>query len=334
MLIKTKRDGFSHPLSSEITDPSAYSGRRGLIKLMASGLGGAALASWAGRAAWAQDAGTLRPGKLPALAGEKSRVAGAITMDKLTDYKDASSYNNFYEFGTDKAEPAKNAHTLQTTPWTVEVEGLVKKPAKYTLEDLLKLKAMEERIYRLRCVEGWSMVIPWVGYSMSELIKKVEPLGSAKYIEFVTLADPKTMPFVGSRVLEWPYVEALRLDEAMHPLTLLSFGMYGEVLPNQNGAPVRLVVPWKYGFKSGKSLVKIRFTDKQPATAWNKAAPDEYGFYSNVNPAVDHPRWSQGTERRIGEDGLFAKKRKTLMFNGYEAQVGQLYAGMDLKKNF
>ena len=334
MLIKTKRDGFSHPLSSEITDPSAYSGRRGLIKLMASGLGGAALASWAGRAAWAQGAGTLRPGKLPALAGEKSRVAGAITMDKLTDYKDASSYNNFYEFGTDKAEPAKNAHTLQTTPWTVEVEGLVKKPAKYTLEDLLKLKAMEERIYRLRCVEGWSMVIPWVGYSMSELIKKVEPLGSAKYIEFVTLADPKTMPFVGSRVLEWPYVEALRLDEAMHPLTLLSFGMYGEVLPNQNGAPVRLVVPWKYGFKSGKSLVKIRFTDKQPATAWNKAAPDEYGFYSNVNPAVDHPRWSQGTERRIGEDGLFAKKRKTLMFNGYEAQVGQLYAGMDLKKNF
>ena len=334
MLIKTKRDGFSHPLSSEITDPSAYSGRRGLIKLMASGLGGAALASWAGRAAWAQDAGTLRPGKLPALAGEKSLVAGAITMDKLTDYKDASSYNNFYEFGTDKAEPAKNAHTLQTTPWTVEVEGLVKKPAKYTLEDLLKLKAMEERIYRLRCVEGWSMVIPWVGYSMSELIKKVEPLGSAKYIEFVTLADPKTMPFVGSRVLEWPYVEALRLDEAMHPLTLLSFGMYGEVLPNQNGAPVRLVVPWKYGFKSGKSLVKIRFTDKQPATAWNKAAPDEYGFYSNVNPAVDHPRWSQGTERRIGEDGLFAKKRKTLMFNGYEAQVGQLYAGMDLKKNF
>ena len=334
MLIKTKRDGFSHPLSSEITVPSAYSGRRGLIKLMASGLGGAALASWAGRAAWAQAAGTLRPGKLPALAGEKSRVAGAITMDKLTDYKDASSYNNFYEFGTDKAEPAKNAHTLQTTPWTVEVEGLVKKPAKYTLEDLLKLKAMEERIYRLRCVEGWSMVIPWVGYSMSELIKKVEPLGSAKYIEFVTLADPKTMPFVGSRVLEWPYVEALRLDEAMHPLTLLSFGMYGEVLPNQNGAPVRLVVPWKYGFKSGKSLVKIRFTDKQPATAWNKAAPDEYGFYSNVNPAVDHPRWSQGTERRIGEDGLFAKKRKTLMFNGYEAQVGQLYAGMDLKKNF
>jgi sulfoxide reductase catalytic subunit YedY len=255
-------------------------------------------------------------------------------MDKLTDYKDASTYNNFYEFGTDKGDPAKNAHTLKTSPWTVEVEGLVKKPAKYTLEDLLKLSAQEERIYRLRCVEGWSMVIPWVGYSMSQLIKKVEPLGSAKYVEFVTLADPKTMPFVGSSVLDWPYVEALRLDEAMHPLTLLGFGMYGEVLPNQSGAPVRLVVPWKYGFKSGKSLVKIRFTDKQPDTAWNKAAANEYGFYSNVNPDVDHPRWSQATERRIGEDGLFAKKRKTLMFNGYEAQVGQLYAGMDLKKNF
>ena len=191
---------------------------------------------------------------------------------------------------------------------------------------------MEERIYRLRCVEGWSMVIPWVGYSLAELVRRVEPLGSAKFVQFVTLADPQTMPFVGSRVLDWPYLEALRLDEAMHPLTLLTFGMYGEVLPNQNGAPVRLVVPWKYGFKSAKSIVKIRFTDKQPATAWNKSAPSEYGFYSNVNPMVDHPRWSQATERRIGEDGLFSRKRKTLMFNGYEAQVGSLYAGMDLQK--
>ena len=334
MLIKTHDSGFSHPLPSEITSASAYAGRRELLKRMAAGAGGAALASWAGRAAWAQGAGTVRPGKLAALPGAKSAVVGAITMDKLTDYKDASTYNNFYEFGTDKGDPAKNAHTLKTSPWTVDVEGLVKKPAKYTLEDLLKLSAQEERIYRLRCVEGWSMVIPWVGYSMSQLIKKVEPLGSAKYVEFVTLADPKTMPFVGSSVLNWPYVEALRLDEAMHPLTLLGFGMYGEVLPNQSGAPVRLVVPWKYGFKSGKSLVKIRFTDKQPETAWNKAAANEYGFYSNVNPDVDHPRWSQATERRIGEDGLFAKKRKTLMFNGYEAQVGQLYAGMDLKKYF
>jgi sulfoxide reductase catalytic subunit YedY len=333
MLIKTHSDGFSHPLSSEITSPHVYAGRRDLIKLMASGVAGAALTSWATRAAQAQTAGTVaKPGKLAALPGARSAQAGALTMDKLTDYKDASSYNNFYEFGTDKSDPAKNAHTLKTTPWTVEIEGLVKKPGKYTLEDLLKLSAQEERIYRLRCVEGWSMVIPWVGYSLSELIKKVEPLGNAKYVEFVTQSDPKTMPFVGSRVLDWPYVEGLRLDEAMHPLALLTFGMYGEVLPKQNGAPVRLVVPWKYGFKSGKSIVKIRFTDKQPATAWNKAAANEYGFYSNVNPLVDHPRWSQATERRIGEDGLFSKKRKTLMFNGYEAQVGQLYAGMDLKK--
>ena len=332
MLIKTHRDGFNHPLSSEITPQTIYSGRRDLMKFMATGVAGAAMATWAGREAHAQ--GSARPGKLAALAGVKSSVPGALVMDKVTGYKDASTYNNFYEFGTDKADPARNAHTLKTTPWTVEIEGLVKKPAKYTLEDLLKLSAQEERIYRLRCVEGWSMVVPWVGYSMSELIKRVEPLSNAKYVEFVTQADPKTMPFLGSRVLEWPYVEGLRLDEAMHPLTLLTFGMYGEVLPNQNGAPVRLVVPWKYGFKSGKSLVKIRFTDKQPATAWNKAATEEYGFFSNVNPNVDHPRWSQATERRIGEDGLFAKKRPTLMFNGYEAQVGQLYAGMDLKKFF
>jgi sulfoxide reductase catalytic subunit YedY len=255
-------------------------------------------------------------------------------MDKVTAYKDASSYNNFYEFGTDKSDPAANAHTLKTSPWSVEVEGLVKKPAKFALEDLLKLSPMEDRIYRLRCVEGWSMVIPWVGYSLAELIRKVEPLGSAKYVEFVSLADPKTMPMVGSRILDWPYAEGLRLDEAMHPLTLLGFGMYGEVLPNQSGAPVRLVVPWKYGFKSAKSIVKIRFTEKQPATAWNKAGPNEYGFFSNVNPQVDHPRWSQASERRIGEDGLFTKKRPTQLFNGYEAQVGQLYAGMDLKRYF
>ena len=330
MLIR-KDNGFNHPQSSEITSRAVYQNRRDLIRLMAGGVAGAALATWAGREAFAQGQ-VQRPGKLAALAGGKTSVAGAMTMEKVTDYKDASTYNNFYEFGTDKADPAKNAHTLKTSPWTGEIEGLVKKPGKYSLEDLVKLSAQEERIYRLRCVEGWSMVIPWTGYSLSELIKKVEPQGNAKYVEFVTLADPKTMPFVGSRVLEWPYVEGLRMDEAMHPLTLLSFGMYGEVLPNQNGAPVRLVVPWKYGFKSAKSLVKIRFVEKEPPTAWNKAASQEYGFYSNVNPNVDHPRWSQASERRIGEDGLFAKKRKTLMFNGYEAQVGQLYAGMDLKK--
>ena len=332
MLIKTNTNGYNNALASEITSASAYQSRRDLMKLMATGAAGAALATWASREAMAQ--AIVKPGKLAALAGGKSAASGAMTMEKITDYKDATSYNNFYEFGTDKGDPAKNAHTLVTKPWSVAIEGLVKQPKSYTLEDLIKLAPQEDRIYRLRCVEGWSMVIPWVGYSLSELIKKVEPLGSAKYVEFVTLADAKTMPFVGSRVLEWPYIEGLRMDEAMHPLAMLSFGMYGEVLPNQSGAPVRMVLPWKYGFKSGKSIVKIRFTDKEPKTAWNKAAASEYGFYSNVNPDVDHPRWSQSTERRIGEDGLFAKKRKTLMFNGYEAQVGQLYAGMDLKKNF
>ena len=331
MIIKTSGKGFTHSLPSEITSLALYQGRRAILKRLASGAAGVAMASWAGRAAFAQ---TARPGKLAALAGGRSSVAGAATMEKVTDYKDITTYNNFYEFGTDKSDPAKNAHSLKTTPWTVEIEGLVKKPGKFAIEDLLKLSSQEERIYRLRCVEGWSMVIPWVGYSLSELIKKLEPQGNAKFVEFVTQADAKTMPFIGSSVLDWPYVEALRMDEAMHPLTLLSFGLYGEVLPNQSGAPVRLVVPWKYGFKSGKSLVKIRFTEKQPATAWNKAAASEYGFYSNVNPDVDHPRWSQATERRIGEDGLLTKKRKTLPFNGYAAQVGQLYAGMDLRKFF
>ncbi len=331
MLIRTGRDGHTHPLSSEITPHAVWQQRRELMRLMAGGAAGAALATWAGRQALAQ---VQRPGKLAALPGARSSVAGAATMEKTTDYKDAASYNNYYEFGTDKADPAKNAHTLRTTPWTVEVDGVVKKPGKYALEDLLKLSAQEERIYRLRCVEGWSMVIPWVGYSLSHLVQRVEPLGNAKFVEFHTLADRATMPGIRSSVLDWPYIEGLRLDEAMHPLTLLAYGMYGEVLPNQNGAPVRLVVPWKYGFKSAKSIVKIRFTEQMPKTAWNKAAANEYGFFSNVNPDVDHPRWSQATERRIGEDGLFAKKRKTLMFNGYEAQVGQLYAGMDLKKNY
>ncbi len=335
MPIKTHTNGFNHNIASDITDQSVYAGRRDALKWLASGAAGGAMATWSAREALAQGtAGTVRPGKLAALSAKTSTVSGATTMDRPTTYRDASSYNNFYEFGTDKTDPAANAHTLRTTPWSVDVEGLVKKPGKWALEDLLKLSPLEERIYRLRCVEGWSMVIPWIGYSLADLIKRVEPLGSAKFVEFVTLADPKTMPGVNSRVLDWPYVEGLRMDEAMHPLTLLAFGMYGEVLPNQSGAPVRLVVPWKYGFKSAKSIVKIRFTEKQPLTAWNKAAASEYGFYSNVNPNVDHPRWSQATERRIGEDGLFTKKRKTLMFNGYEAQVGQLYTGMDLKKLF
>lgn len=290
------------------------------------------MAGWAGRSALAQPG--QGPGRLAALAGVQSTVAGAVTMEKPTEYKDATGYNNFYEFGTDKTAPARNAHTLKTRPWTVEVEGLVNKPRRFDIDELLRLSPQEDRIYRLRCVEGWSMVIPWVGYSLAELIRRVQPQGSAKYVEFVTLADKATMPGVNGRILDWPYTEGLRLDEAMHPLTLLAFGMYGELLPNQNGAPVRIVVPWKYGFKSAKSIVKIRFTENPPATAWNKAAANEYGFYSNVNPGVDHPRWSQATERRIGEGGLFAKKRKTELFNGYEAQVGQLYAGMDLRKNY
>ncbi len=326
-----KDHGFIHPAGSDITPRQIYEQRRTLIKAMAAGAGGVALAAWAGREALAQTTG---PGRLDALAGVRSTVPGGLTMDKVTSYGDVTSYNNFYEFGTDKSDPAANAGTLKTRPWTVSIEGAVKKPRVYGIDELLKLSAMEERVYRLRCVEGWSMVIPWVGYSLSELIKRVEPTGNAKYVEFISQADPKTMPGVSRRVLQWPYAEGLRLDEAMHPLALLAFGLYGEVLPNQNGAPVRLVVPWKYGFKSAKSIVAIRFVEAEPRTSWNQAASYEYGFYSNVNPNVDHPRWSQATERRIGEDGLFKKKRPTAMFNGYEPQVAQLYAGMDLKKFF
>ena len=330
---KRYASGFVPAASSEITPRAVYEQRRSLMRQLALGGAGAAMATWAQREALAQTP-VGRPGKLAALPGQPSAVPGATTADKLTFYKDVTTYNNFYEFGTDKADPARNAGTLQTRPWTVAIEGAVKKPMTLGIEDLLKLSPMEERIYRLRCVEGWSMVVPWVGFSVAELIKRVEPTGNAKYVEFHTLADPKQMPYVRSSVLDWPYVEGLRMDEAMHPLAMLAFGLYGEVLPNQSGAPVRLVVPWKYGFKSGKSIVKIRFVEQQPKTAWLRAAPQEYGFFSNVNPKVDHPRWSQATERRIGEDGLFQKKRPTQMFNGYEAQVGQLYAGMDLAKNY
>jgi sulfoxide reductase catalytic subunit YedY len=252
-----KDRGFIHPTASEITPRDVYLRRRDWLRQAAAG--GATLALG--------DAALAQQGKAAKLPGTKSAVPGAIVMDTPTAYNDATTYNNFYEFGTDKSDPARNAHTLKTQPWSITLEGEVKKPKTFGLDELLKLSAMEERIYRMRCVEGWSMVIPWVGYSLSELLKQVEPTGNSKFVEFVTLADPKTMPYVGSRVLEWPYVEGLRLDEAMQPLTLLTFGMYGEVLPNQNGAPVRLVVPWKYGFKSAKSIVKIRLVDKQPRTA-------------------------------------------------------------------
>ena len=322
-LIKDR--GFAPRRGDTVTPRAVYARRQFLMQAAA----GAAAATLGAGHALGQTAG---PGKLPALPGTKSAVSGALTMEKLTSYADVSSYNNFYEFGTDKADPARRAGSLKPQPWSVAIEGEVRKPGTWDLDALLKLSAMEERIYRMRCVEGWSMVIPWVGYSLAELIRKVEPTGNAKYLQFVTLADKSQMPGLRSPVLDWPYVEGLRMDEAMQPLTLLAFGLYGEVLPNQNGAPVRLVVPWKYGFKSAKSIVRIRFVEKQPKTSWETAAANEYGFYSNVNPKVDHPRWSQATERRIGEDGLFNKKRPTLMFNGYEAQVGQLYAGMDLAK--
>jgi sulfoxide reductase catalytic subunit YedY len=327
MLIKRSPNGIDLPFSSEITPREIFESRREFIQKMALGsIAGAGLLEMSMRQAHAQTVPPLQ--KLPAKANP-----AFVVMDKTTSQKDATTYNNFYEFGTGKEDPAQNAGSLKPRPWAIAIEGEVKKPMTLDLDALMKLAPLEERIYRLRCVEGWSMVIPWVGYSLSALIKKAEPTGAAKYIQFVTLNDPKQMPGVGSRVLQWPYTEGLRLDEANHPLALLTFGMYGEVLPNQNGAPVRVVLPWKYGFKSAKSIVKIRFLKEQPATAWNTSAANEYGFYSNVNPDVDHPRWSQASERRIGEGGLFAKKRPTLMFNGYN-EVASLYQGMDLKKLF
>jgi len=312
-----------HILPSDITPQAVYEKRRQLIQAAAAGSFGLALAPWFSREALAANTQTLAATPNPLYLGK----------DDLTPLKDVTGYNNFYEFGTDKRAPAENASTLQTRPWTITVEGLVKKPMTFDIDALLKLAPMEQRVYRLRCVEGWSMVIPWDGYPLSSLLSKVEPLGSAKYVEFVSLADRKQMPGVNSPILDWPYREGLRLDEAMNPLTLLTFGLYGEVLPKQNGAPVRVIVPWKYGFKSAKSIVKIRLTEEMPITSWYKYAPNEYGFYSNVNPAVDHPRWSQASERRIGDPkGVFAPKIKTQMFNGYGDQVASMYAGMDLKK--
>ena len=326
MLIRSS--DHSNPLGSEITPESVYRQRRRWLAAAGIGAASAGMAALAGSgAALAQ-----RTDARSSLAPLPTRPGPFSTMERQTSFEDASTYNNFYEFGTDKSDPARYAGTLKPRPWTVAVEGEVAKPGNYDIEQLLGLAPQEERIYRMRCVEGWSMVIPWIGYPLSELIKRLEPTGNAKYVQFETLSDPKQMPGLRSGVLDWPYREGLRMDEAMHPLTLLTFGMYGRVLPNQNGAPVRVTVPWKYGFKSAKSIVSIRFVEKQPITSWGRAGPSEYGFYSNVNPEVDHPRWSQATERRIGEDGFFQKKRKTLMFNGYAEQVAQLYTGMDLRK--
>ncbi|MDP4909966.1 MAG: protein-methionine-sulfoxide reductase catalytic subunit MsrP [Burkholderiaceae bacterium] len=300
---------------------------------------------WESRRYWMKAAGaTFAAGTLAGLpqlssAANKAKLDAKrstqfVLMEPLTPEKDATSYNNFFEFGMDKGDPVKYAHKMQTTPWKLRVEGECAAPKTFDLDDLLKLAPLEDRAYRMRCVEGWSMAIPWVGYSMSELIKQVQPNSNAKFVEFVTDMQPKNMPGLRTSSIDWPYRDGLRIDEAMHPLTMLVVGMYGKVLPNQNGAPVRMVVPWKYGFKSVKSIVTIRLLEKQPVGSWEQSQPSEYGFYSNVNPEVSHPRWSQATERRIGEDGLFTPKRKTLMLNGYANEVGSLYAGLDLRKNY
>ena len=309
---------------SEITPQSLYLNRRTFLAGMA--IAGAAAATGVG----------LREIVSPstaALAGSKIngiQKSPFSTTEAITPYKDVTNYNNYYEFSTEKDGPAKLATKFRTRPWKVKIDGQVEKKQELDVDAILKMAAPEERIYRHRCVEGWSIVVPWVGFSLSELIKQVNPTSKAKFVEFTTIYDPGQMPGQQRQVLVWPYVEGLRMDEAMNPLTLLCFGMYGEDLPNQDGAPIRIVVPWKYGFKSAKAIVRIRFTEKQPQNTWNISAPQEYGFYSNVNPNVDHPRWSQAKERRLGE--FF--KRPTLMFNGYGDQVASLYTGMDLKKNF
>jgi methionine sulfoxide reductase catalytic subunit len=310
---------------SDVTPKRVWTERREILKVASFTASAAIGGGLAPNTAYAQSASAQKL---------VTKIGPFPTMEKQTPYKDVTTYNNFYEFGLEKDDPAKNAQVLKVRPWTVAIEGEVLKPKTFDIDDLLKLSGLEDRIYRMRCVEGWSMVIPWVGYPLADLIKQVQPTGNAKYVEFVTLADRGQMPGLRNSVLQWPYTEALRIDEANNPLTLLSLGLYGEVMPKQNGAPVRLVVPWKYGFKSGKSIVKIRFVEKQPLTSWNRAAPSEYGFFSNVNPEVDHPRWSQATERRIGEDGFLQKKRPTLMFNGYADQVASMYSGMDLKRYF
>jgi len=268
-----------------------------------------------------------------ALGGVAGRGDAAAEMPEPNSWEDITSYNNFYEFGTDKSDPKRYAGQMTTDPWSIEIDGLVERPGTYDLADLLKGVSPEERIYRFRCVEAWSMVVPWIGFELADLLSRVGVQPSAKYVAFQTLYRPEEMPGLRVPILDWPYVEGLRLDEAMHPLTILATGLYGKDLPNQNGAPIRLVVPWKYGFKSIKSVVRITLTEDQPPTSWNKYAPNEYGFYSNVNPTVDHPRWSQATQRSIG-GGLFAKREPTLMFNGYEEEVAGLYAGMDLKTFF
>jgi sulfoxide reductase catalytic subunit YedY len=331
MLIKTS------PLinQSEITDEKLYFRRREFIRLV----GGAAMAAgvppWLSGCTGEGVSADFAGGSGPSVAAGQTPLAGVkpgvVTTDEaLTPFEDVTSYNNFYEFGTGKNDPQRGAGRLTTSPWKVKIDGHCNKPADYHLEDLIKPHQLEERVYRLRCVEAWSMVIPWVGIPLAAILKRAEPTSKATFVAFTTLHRPGEMFGQNSAALDWPYVEGLRMDEAQHPLAILSVGLYGKTLMNQNGAPIRLVVPWKYGFKSIKSIVRIQFVDRMPPTAWNKANPGEYGFYSNVNPEVDHPRWTQATERRIGE----LRRRRTLMFNGYGDQVASLYAGMDLRKYY
>jgi sulfoxide reductase catalytic subunit YedY len=308
---------------SEITPEAVYLGRRRFL----AGIAAAGVAATAPAIGQQLVSGTL------VRRLDYRRNAGLSTTEKVNSFAEITGYNNFYEFGTGKEDPAENAHTLRPRPWSVVVDGECERPGRLDLDDLLKPHALEERIYRLRCVEAWSMVIPWIGFPLGDLVKRFAPTSKAKYLEFTTLHDPKQMPGQRYNVLDWPYVEGLRMDEAMHPLAILGVGLYGRVLPNQNGAPLRLVVPWKYGFKSIKSIVRIRFTERMPRTSWALSAPSEYGFYANVNPAVDHPRWSQKSERRIGSDSLFTR-RPTQPFNGYATQVASLYRGMDLARHF
>lgn len=316
--------------SSEITPRAEYDrymNRRRFLR---------AAASTAVAALGAERLAEVVSPRITAQAGTKLQTVYSpltTTGEQLTSFEDITHYNNFYEFGVDKDQPAKNAGGLPTRPWTVRIEGKVKQPKTFDIDALLKLHPLEDRVYRHRCVEAWSMVMPWVGYSLSELIKQCDPLPSAKYVQFLSYYDKHVEKWAGESTISWPYSEGLRMDEAMNPLTLLTFGLYGETLPNQDGAPVRIIVPWKYGFKSAKSIVTVRFLDKQPPTTWNDQGPSEYGFYSNVNPNVDHPRWSQKTERRIGLP-FYAQRRTTLMFNGYGDQVASMYNGMNLRKYF
>jgi sulfoxide reductase catalytic subunit YedY len=317
---------FPTPPPSEITDRRLFERRRALARLAAAG--SALLLGRAGAAA-SPDAGTPGGASAPGPLG-RLRPTALSTKETPNSLRHVTGYNNFYEFGSEKTDPARNAGAMRIEPWTVRIEGLVQTPRTLGMDEILRLAPLEERIYRLRCVEGWSMVIPWVGFPLSVLLAAVRPLSGAKFVEFTSALQPEAMPGVRDGLLDFPYIEALRIDEAMHPLAIACVGLYGDVLPRQNGAPVRLVVPWKYGFKSAKSIVRVRFVDRMPQSSWMRAGPSEYGFYSNVNPEVDHRRWSQATERRLGE----FSRRPTLPFNGYAAEVASLYAGMDLRRDF